>query len=196
MPGPGMYGCNNRRRLLATVLLLPLVGCSSISGPTVPTRFEPQKAAEAAMTTNDTNSDGQISGAELDRCLSLKSAISFVDTNRDRAISADEIAQRMEAYKSQSTFVGMMISVAKGGRPIADATVTLTPEPFMGEGFQAFAGKTDERGRVSVAGQDDPDTPGVPPGFYQVQIAPPSGGEVVLGCEVSDDWNDRLSFSL
>ncbi|MBN1855013.1 MAG: hypothetical protein JW829_19925 [Pirellulales bacterium] len=195
MPGPILSRTTIARHLIAVFFTLPLAGCS-LSGPSVPTRYEPQKAAEVAIETYDTNKDGKLSETELDRCLSLKSVLSRIDANRDRAITADEIARRFEALAGQSTFVAVTISVTKGGRPVSGATVMLRPEPFMGEGYQAFSGTTDEGGMASVVGEKSV-TPGVATGFYQVQITESAGGgKVELGCEVSDDSNNRLAFSL
>ena len=75
---------------LVVFLLFSLAGCSSITGPSVPTPSDPQQAAEAAMEIYDTNVDGKIADAELDKCHALKSVIARVDANRDGAISQDE----------------------------------------------------------------------------------------------------------
>lgn len=177
-------------------VLFSLIGCSSTTDPSVPTPYDPQQAAQAAMKTYDTDGDGKIADEELDKCHALKSVIARIDTNHDGVITADEIAQRLEAYQSQSTFVGVMVQLSKGGLPVAGAVVTLTPEPFMGEGFPVFQGTSDEDGAVMVEGQDS-NMPGVPTGLYQVTIAnPASNMKKQTGCEVSDDVGSRLNFSL
>ena len=89
-----------------------------------------------------------------------------------------------------------MVHLSKRGRPVVGAVVTLTPEPFMGEGFPVFQGTSDEEGMVIVEAQDS-DIPDVPTGLYQVTIADPaSNTEKQTGCEVSDDVGSRLNFSL
>ena len=176
---------------------LLFAGCS-LSGPPDPTRFDPQQAGQVAMETYDANADGELGETELDKVLSLKGALARVDTNRDGAMTAEEIAARIGAYESQSDYVGTSILVFAAGQPCAGATVTLELEPFMGSDFQSFVGKTNERGATEPAGEQAI-TPGLPTGFYRVRILKPgSNDEIVRGCEIADDVPNanRLTFSL
>ena len=170
------------------------LGCSGSAK--LPERSEPEDAAQAAMTAYDNNSDGKLDAKELKSCLSIASEIRKIDTNRDKVVSQDEIQKRLEVLKNGSIYVDTSLVVTSKRNPVAGATVRLVPEEFLGSGFQAFSGTTNDNGMVIVEGEENPSVPGVLAGFYSVIITTAEGKEFKRGCEVSDDAGNRLSFSL
>jgi hypothetical protein len=82
------------------------------------------------------------------------------------------------------------------GRPLPEATVTLEPEEFLGPGFTACQGVTDQSGRASIKGPD-PKYPGIYLGLYRVKVTKSVGGretiparyntQTELGLEATDD---------
>ncbi len=193
--------------LFAGVLsLLVLSGCSGSGLTTVPIEIDPQAAAQLAMDAYDINGDGQLDAEELMACPALVDAGSRVDSNGDGAVSADEISQRLQGYQSLSEFIGADVYVMENRRPVSDAEVVFEPEPFMGESYPTYRGKTDQDGTVVLL--SEPRTPGFPLGFYRVRISKIENGKEVLaekyntnttlGREIADDTPspNRISFDL
>ncbi|MGI9455893.1 MAG: hypothetical protein ACR2NU_04985 [Aeoliella sp.] len=149
------------------------------------------------MDTYDGDGDGELSAEELAACSALQGAMTRVDSNNNKLLSNDEIAQRIKAYQEQSEFVGTSIRVKLGDRPVTEATVVFEPEPFMGENGQSYTGKSDDQGIVRLVGENR-ETPGLPLGFYKVRITRAGGEETHHGCEIADDAPSagRLIFSL
>ena len=84
--------------------------------------------------------------------------------------------------------------VTHNGRPLEGADVKFVPEKFLGPNMKTATGKTDENGvaRLSVPTGDGP--PGVPPGFYRVEITKADmkipakyNKETIFGQEVAID---------
>ena len=148
------------------------------------------------MTTYDANKDGELDAQELETCPALASAKKQRDINQDGALSADEIKKRFEAYESQSDYIAISLRVVRNEQPVANATVTMTPEAFIGADLQSYSGTTSDDGSVSVAPANGA-MPGILPiGFYQVEISGATAGK--QGCEIADDaqHGNRLEFSL
>jgi hypothetical protein len=193
---------NRRLVLWPAIAWAPLVvaGCSR-AGATLTERYAPDKAAQVAMDTYDANKDGKIDAAELDKCLALKYALPRIDAPPgDKALTAEEIAARVEKVQGQSKLMGAMVHVTSRQGPVSGAKVTLQQEVFMGEDQPAYSLTTDERGNGMPAreGSDQPEM-AIPLGFYRVTItAPGQAGEIIRGCEVADDSpsSNRLVFSL
>ena len=64
-----------------------------------PEKSQPSDAPKKALELYDTDKNGFIDGAELDKVPGLKAALQQVDTNGDGKISADEIAARIQSWK-------------------------------------------------------------------------------------------------
>src|SRR5207245_2875774 len=60
--------------------------------------FSPSAAAKKAMEEYDTNKDGFLDAAELEKCPPLKAALEKIDTNKDGKLTADEIEARLRTY--------------------------------------------------------------------------------------------------
>jgi hypothetical protein len=177
-----------------------------------PSRVHPRAiasdAAQKAMELYDTDKDGSIDGAELDKVPGLKASMATVDSNHDGRISPDEINARIQAWNSSPLGrLPLRVTVTRNGKPLADATVTFVPESFLGDGLKPGSGKTGPSGQAIVAppssGPDDP--AGLSPGFYRVEITKEGEAipakyntETTLGQEVAADADIRhgVTFDL
>lgn len=190
--------------------MLATVGCGSGStGRVAAPSYDPDAMAAAALSALDANGNGTIEGAELDACPALKSALPGIDTNRDRKVSADELKARFTAYKAQAAgAVGVAASVTLDVAPLPDATVTFTPEPFMGAAAREATAVTRADGSIATFSVGGESLPGLPCGLYRVKVSKPGpeGQETIparyntqttLGCEVFAGRSaGRLEFKL
>ncbi len=187
---------------------LPLLAAAFISagccnrmpkGPDKPA-LDPSASGQKAIADYDTNGDGQIAGEELAACPALEMALPRVDKNADSAISAAEVADRINYYlNAKTTIISGSVEVTMDGEPLTGATGTFQPETFLGDAFKACTGVTDERGVAFVTGHDAK-FPGIYLGFYRVRISKEDGGsetiparyntESELGYEATDDIPD------
>ena len=182
------------------LVLLPVLlsaGCRESARSEVQRKYDAPTAAAIAIETYDTNDDGELSAEEVKSSPALAVSGSRVDRNGDGTLTADEIRTRMEAIDAQSDLIGLDVRVSFRNRPLVGAAVTLTPEPFMGEGLQAYTGITIEGGGCPLNGEKQ-SLPGVPVGFYQATIVHEGNGiTLVRGCEIADDvTGNRLRFEL
>lgn len=168
------------------------------------------------MTQYDKNGDGVISGDELNASPALKAALPRLDTNQDGGVSADEIAERVNAWKAMRTaLVSVRCQVTLDGRPVPGAEVVFEPESFLGEQVKRATGVTNQFGDAAptIAPEDKPDPKlpgGVYFGFYKVRISKKVGDretilaryntETILGQEVSYDdpaiKGNNMAFAL
>src|SRR5687768_7684162 len=116
---------------LASLLLTAIVGCGGTVASQLPS-IDPAQNAAKAMELYDANGDGKLAKDELRNCASLLVAMPRIDGNSDGAIATDEIASRFEELDNQSDIKVLDLSVTVKRKPLAGATVTFTPEPFMG----------------------------------------------------------------
>jgi hypothetical protein len=157
---------------MAGAAMLLLAGC--FGGPS---RVRPDSVAgdapQKAMDLYDTDHDGFIDGAELDKVPGLKAALKQVDTNGDGKISREEIAARIQFWKD-SGFGRTTISVPvrHNGAPLPGAKVRLVPESFLGSTLPTGEGTTNDRGvaMVTAPPRNAGDPPGLSPGFYRLEI--------------------------
>ena len=75
---------------------------------------------------------------------------------------------------------GLGCRFAYKGRPLAGATITFEPEPFMADYIQPAVGETDVAGACSLNRQNDP-LGGITVGFYKRRVSRPyrSGKETM-----------------
>jgi hypothetical protein len=166
--------------------------------------FDSMAAAKQALTAYDANGDGKLDAEELKKCPSLQDGLKRIDKDGDGQLTGDEIAARLQHWQA---FKGVLTSahtvVTLDGKPLAQATVTLEPEKFMGDSFPACTGTTDALGHVSFSGSV-PGFPGVYFGWYRVRVAKLAGGkesipgkynqDSELGLEISDDVAPASGF--
>ena len=187
-----------------TLLSLGCTGCF-LFGPQGPSKpaFDPAGSADQAISTYDTNSDGVIDEQEVKTSPGLTAAFKNIDKDGDGRLTAEEIAARINYYKSApTTIVQGSTRVKYKGRLLPDATVTFEPESFLGEAFLTCTGVTDENGIASIKGHDST-YPGIYLGFYRVRITKDNKGKEMLpakynvdtelGYEATDDMNVGLA---
>jgi beta-lactamase regulating signal transducer with metallopeptidase domain len=138
--------------------------------------IDAKAAAAEAIRLFDTNNDGKISGAELDKCPGLKAAINQVDPTGKSEITAEMIAVRIKAWQdSKIARMSLACRVTHNGQPLVGAKVAFVPEKFLGPNVKTATGKTDANGYALLSIPTNPtpgnfDPPGVAPGFYRVEI--------------------------
>lgn len=188
-------------------LLLAVVGCSGRPGRLLPPGI-PADAGQAAVTEYDANGNGAIDGDELNKVPALKATLKRVDKNDDGQISAGEINDRIAAWqKSKLAITRSIVTVNRDGRPLANATVTIVPESFLGPSVKTATGTTDATGSASLRISSDPDEQGVHLGYYRVEVtkSDPNGKEQIparfnseteFGAEIIGDASDMFTLDL
>jgi hypothetical protein len=178
-------------------------GCSSGTITVRQPAINASSAGSQALAMYDKNGDGVVSGEELDHAPALKEALPRLDTNGDKAVSADEIAARVNAWKAMEIgMTSVRCHVTLDGEPLAGATVTFEPEPFLGDEIKTAIGTTNPFGDAAPTipkdQRPDPKLPGgIHLGLYKVRISKMANGketiptrynaQTTLGQEVSND---------
>jgi hypothetical protein len=124
------------------------------------------------MEQYDTDHDGKISGAELDACPSIKSALDKIDTSGGGAVTAENLTARIKIWQNG---VGRMVVncvVLRNGQPLEGAEVKFVPEKFLGDNYPTGTGNTGEGGvaKISMPLSEKDNRSGMPPGYYRVEI--------------------------
>ena len=192
------------RVMAGYALVLAGVVAVSVGCPHTPERIYPppinaSASGARAIEMFDANKDGKLTGEELDKVPGLKAALSKVDPSKE-GVTAKMITARIKVW--QNTKLGRMslsCTVLHNGKGLAGAEVKFVPEKFLGLDDPKWIakGKTDQNGMamlsVPVSGQRE-DPPGVPPGFYRVEVTKPGmnipamyNTETILGQEVAND---------
>lgn len=152
-------------------LLIALAGCGPARpARVVPPALDPEAVAAAVLAKADANGDGRIVKAELPAVPALVTAVAALDADGDGAISAVELGQWLTDVKeSRIAITSCSGRVTHLKKPLAGATVTLVPEPFMGPGYRAAGGVTDADGAFA-ASIPEAKYPGVNCGLFRVEI--------------------------
>jgi hypothetical protein len=171
----------------ATVALaLALGGCGGSVTSQLPS-YDPEQAASVALELYDRNSDGTLVAEELRESPALAAGRPRIDLNSDGAITAEEMKSRFAALAEQSDVIALDLRVTSNKRPLSGATVTFTPEPFMGDGLQSYSGVTTDHGTCELIGSKV-DLYGLPVGYFKVHIVHEGQGiDALRGCEIADD---------
>ncbi|MCI0332816.1 MAG: hypothetical protein L0228_06300 [Planctomycetes bacterium] len=152
-----------------SLTLLAIASCRYGPSPVSQPGIDPSSAGSLAMDEYDTNGDGQVAGGELEKAPGLKAALARLDTNGDKAVSAEEVAERVEKWQAMQTgLTSFSFTVTLDGIPLQDATVTFVPEVFLGDDIKAAVSTTNlsGRGKATVPKEDRPDPQATPPGMY------------------------------
>jgi hypothetical protein len=162
-------------RLPAAIIVSFFLGGCSKEPKSYAPEIDPVAAGYAALEQYDANDDGKISGPELDKAASLKSNLANIDLDNDRAVTADEIADRIRQWqktKILQTRTPIHCTVYHNKQFLADAEVKLVPEKFLGDKLKIAKGKTNANGMAVLVMEDakPDDPPGIGPGFYRVEI--------------------------
>jgi len=171
-----MHTCNKTIwRLQAAILAIIIAGGCSNKPKPYAADIDAVAAGYAALREYDDNTDGKISGAELEKAASLKSNLAIIDTDKDSAASSDEITDRIIYWQKTNMLrsrTPMHCTVYHNQKFLAGADVKLVPEKFLGDKMKAAKGRTNANGVAVLAMEDAQpgDPPGVSPGFYRVEI--------------------------
>lgn len=152
---------------LAVVFLA--AGCHSdpIEAPTV----NPQTAAAAALRQYDSNQDGFLDSAELDKAPGIKAALPKADADADGRLDGGELAARVKKIVGDEVGVMSLEAVVRlDGQPLPNADVRFIPEPCLGSQFKPGSGKTAADGRVQLR-MESSDLPGMQCGWFQIQVS-------------------------
>lgn len=126
-------------------------------------------AAQAAIAEYDSDKDGKISGAELDKCAALKSCLKKLDRSGD-GITAQGIQEAIEHWQMRGFGrVTYSCVVTHSNRPLVGATVKFVPEKFLGDSYPVASGLTNEQG-VAAISIPNVEPAGLAVGFYRVEI--------------------------
>jgi hypothetical protein len=189
-----------------------LCGCSG--APQAPPRqsVSPSAAAKAAIAQYDTSGDGKLDAEELEQSPPLAAMLATVkqhDPSHGDYLTADDIAGRIKSWlRADAIVAGGSVVVLLDGKPLAGATVTLEPEPWLGPSYRTSSGTTGVSGYATMSRTLEA-YPGIYYGLYRVRISKKvDGRETVpeqyndkteLGREVADDVPDAeqvLNFKL
>lgn len=182
---------------------LTLASCSSTPSRVHQPGIDAEGAGKTAMEMYDTDGDGKVAGDELEKAPGLKAMLATADTDKDGALTAEEVTARIYKWKEQKTGVTIFSFVATlNGKPLEGAVVTFEPEPFLGAKIKSAVGDTafGGSGGASIP-KDQRPTPTSPPGMhlgvYKVRISKQVNGvetvpakyntETTLGQEVAGD---------
>jgi hypothetical protein len=197
-------------------LLVIVAGCWSGKPSRVhPPAIDASAAGAKAIEMYDTNHDGKISGAELEKCPAFLKApvLARFDASGKGAVTAEAIADRIKKWQeSRVGLTSITCTIKRNGQPLAGAEVRLVPEKFLGDQIRPAKGTSDDNGVVPLTVYKDDGTPNSPPGvalgLYRVVVTKPgmeipkkysSEEATVLGTEVAHDVDEtegNLIFDL
>ena len=155
----------------------------------------------------DANKDGFLDKEELKKCPALASCVKALDKDKDGRLSSGEIAERIKSYEANRVgLTALTVKVTLDRKPLAGATVTLTPEKFLGDALKPATGTTNTGGIVNVATAGT-EVPGVASGMFRVEVSKKDGTgretlpnrynqATILGVEVGPDSQGVLRLAL
>jgi len=135
-------------------------------------------AGKEAIAEYDTNGDGAISGAELDQCPALKSALKKYDNGTGKITAADITERILKWQESRICMSQQPILLTLDGKPLTGATVTAEPEKFLGPAIPAATGVSNAMGTVWP--QVAQNKPGVFFGLYKLRVSKQVDGKETI----------------
>ena len=176
--------------------MVVLCGCLGGQSRIAAASWDPDSAADQAMKELDKDGDGQLSAEELDAAPGLKYCVKQIDADKNGKLSREEVYDRVKLY--QDMRVGLMAftcQVRYKGKPLANATVRLVPEPFLGGVAKPSSGTTTRQGHAQLKAEGE-DVPAAAIGMFRVEITSPDvqipaqyNTKTTLGVEVSPVTN-------
>lgn len=174
----------NKCFLVTAGLAAVLAGCSQGPTPIDKPAYNASGAGSKAMELYDKDGDGKVAGAELDQAPTLKAALKTLDTDGDKAVSADEIAARVKSWQANpAALTGVKANVTLDGQPLAGAEVTFEPDPCLGDAIKLGRGTTTMYGDVNLAIPEDQRPSANYPGGMQLGLYVVRVSKVVNGKE-------------
>ena len=153
-----------------------MMGANQVVAPSV----QPAAAASAAIQAYDTNGDGRLDETELIKCPSLRSVLARWDADGDKALSEDEIVDRLShMFTAGAGLLNISCRITRAGKPVPNCEVRFVPEEFLGGGIKPASGKTEADGAATIAippadrPADQQDLPLMQVGLYRVELEGP-----------------------
>jgi hypothetical protein len=176
------------------VLLVATVsGCGRGPARVEAPDWDPEGLAETILEQLDKNSDGKIDTAELSAAPGLASGVRLIDDDKDGQVTSAELVAQFTAYREQRAgLASPTFRLSYKGRPVPDAEVKFTPEPFLEGVIEPASATTDVDGFFSPQSEGQQHL-GVRLGYYRVQVNSPkvkipakySSADSPLGADVS-----------
>ena len=192
--------------ILTAAMVVTSMGCSGsrIKAP----KFDPAEAARQAIAEFDANHDGVLDAEELAKCPSLLAAQASIPKDAEGHVTQSAIAGRLKAHQTSQQVVKLFpCRVLLNEEPVANATIKLIPEKFLGPTFKEAVGLTTQDGDAVVSTEEVKARgfSGVYCGLYRVQITCPDASgteklppqyntETTLGLEVAPDAEPGKGF--
>ena len=130
-----------------SILCCLFLGCSRQPKNVGPPPLDPVAAAQKAMELFDADSDGRIDSSELTSSPGLKAAVKTTDSDRDGALSQQEIQDRLQVFVDSGTALrSFQIELRRGSTEAKNLAVTAVPEPFLEEYLEPAIGETNIAG--------------------------------------------------
>ncbi len=197
----------------AAVGLLGVVGgCSHRPGRLDAQSFNISTVVERAMSEYDSNGDSVLEPSEMQSVPSLLAALADIDKDGDGAISKEELSARIEFWRASRIAImpANCLIIANNRKPLAGATVTFEPEPFLADVLFEASGVTDSSGVASMSVAEEhsvaPRVRGVYCGLYRVRVSLMRNGkesiessynaQTTLGTEVYPNQVPQHTFRL
>jgi hypothetical protein len=191
-------------RLSVCVAALALVaGCQHRPSRVAAPSWDPEGFADAIVAKLDKNSDGAVDLTEVDVAPGLAWGAQYIDTDKNKSISRDELVARFTLYeKMRIGITTKTMQVTYKGRPVVGAKINLVPEFFLEGIVESASGETAADGTVIPQTQGT-DLPGIRVGCYRVVIDAPSAklpakyssaDTTTAGVEVSPTSDDPRSY--
>jgi hypothetical protein len=190
--------------LIAVVAVSFLAQSGCMRGPSrvYAPKIDAEAAGPEAIKMYDTNKDSKISGAELDKVPAFAQAQTLANfkSTKEKGVTAADITARIKAWQATNVgrIGGVNVLVTRAGKPVADVDVKFIPEKFLGESMQSqvCTGKTGQDGYAAISApvSGPEDVPGVPPGYFRVELTKSDGSipakyntQTIFGDEVAPD---------
>jgi hypothetical protein len=135
--------------------------------------LDPAAIAKEAVSRYDANGDGKLDAKELKASPALCALLRTLkdhDAGHADSLTAEDIAARVNAWKQGGVLFSNRTKVTLDGKPLADAVVTLEPEPYLGAAYHSSTGTTHAGGYAYIASAAE-GHPGVYAGLYTVRIS-------------------------
>lgn len=148
-----------------------LCGCGPRRDERVtPPALDADAVTAAVMAKVDVNRDGLVMQKEMQTMPALAHARAELDTDKNGVLSKAELYRWFEFVRDSEVALSQLTGVVEHRqKPLANAVVTLVPEPVMGTGMATASAVTDAEGRfaATIPGSR---YPGVHCGLYRVKI--------------------------
>ena len=135
--------------------------------------LDPAAIAKEAVSRYDANGDGKLDAKELEASPALCALLRTLkdhDAAHADSLTAEDIAARVNAWKQGGVLFSNRTKVTLDGKPLADAVVTLEPEPYLGAAYHSSSGTTHAGGYAYIASAAE-GHPGVYAGLFTVRIS-------------------------